>query len=175
MAPDNFDQFLEVGPTMSKYAIIQSGGRQYRVEEGQELVVEQGPGLKDGDPVQFGQVLLIRDEKGEEVGTPYVAGAQVTGRVVSSFKGEKILGYKYKPKKRYRRRWGYRPQLTKLLIQEIRRLSRSRSTETKKGVFKRLCVAVRPSRAYLRKRHWPTPVSRSCLGRLPAASGAISS
>jgi large subunit ribosomal protein L21 len=106
---------------MPKYAIIQSGGRQYRVEEGQELVVEQGPDLKDGDPVQFDQVLLVHDEQGEAVGTPYLSGAAVAGKVLSSFRGEKIVGFKYKPKKRYRRRWGYRAQLTKLLIQEIRR------------------------------------------------------
>lgn len=106
---------------MSKYAIIVSGGRQYRVEEEQPAVLERLPGLEAGDAVQFEQVLLIHDAEGEAIGTPYVPGARVSGTVIASFKGEKIHGFKYKPKKRYRRRFGQRARFTELLIQEIQR------------------------------------------------------
>jgi large subunit ribosomal protein L21 len=106
---------------MSKYAIIVSGGRQYRVEEDQPVVLERLPGFEAGNPVQFEQVLLVHDAEGEAIGTPLVPGARVSGKVIESFKGKKIHGFKYKPKKRYRRRWGHRAQFTELLIQEIRR------------------------------------------------------
>ncbi|HED04382.1 MAG TPA: 50S ribosomal protein L21 [Candidatus Fraserbacteria bacterium] len=106
---------------MSKYAIITSGGRQYRVEENRPVILQRLPGHQPGDTVQFEQVLLVHDDQEEAIGTPYLEGARVSATVVEEFKGEKIRVFKYKPKKRYRRRYGHRDRLIKLLVGEIRR------------------------------------------------------
>lgn len=104
---------------MSKYAIIEAGGKQYRVEEGEPVITERLRGLQAGDQVVFDRVLLVREGDEVKVGQPYVAEAQVIGAVAEEFKGEKIRVFKYKPKKRYRRRRGHRQIYVKTLIQEI--------------------------------------------------------
>jgi len=104
---------------MSKYAIIETGGKQYRVEEGQEVITERLPDRKEGERVVFERVLLVRGNGEMKVGQPYVEGAKVIGKVAEEFKGPKIRVFKYKPKKRYRRRRGHRQIYTKTLIEEI--------------------------------------------------------
>ncbi len=99
------------------YAIIRDRGMQYRVEEGQELNIA----LLDADAgsqVEFGEVLLIGGES-SLVGAPVVAGAKVLAEVLSEEKGEKIVVFRYKSKKRYRRRTGHRQKYTRVAISQI--------------------------------------------------------
>ena len=100
------------------YAIIRDRGTQYRVEEGQVLQVA----LMDAEPgsqVELGEVLMIGGVEQALVGTPLVAGAKVLAKVVGATKGDKIIVFKYKNKKRYRRRTGHRQKYTSIAISEI--------------------------------------------------------
>jgi len=103
-----------------KYAIIETGGKQYRVEEGSAVLIERLPDRRPGERVEFDRVLLVRDGSEVKVGTPYVEGAAVVAEIAEELKGEKIRVFKHKPKKRYRRRQGHRQIYMKALIQEIR-------------------------------------------------------
>jgi large subunit ribosomal protein L21 len=101
------------------YAIIETGGKQYRVSEGDEVLVEKLD-IAEGEKVVFDRVLAVV-KKGElVVGTPMVSGAKVTGKVVAQGKGKKILVFKYKAKANYRRRQGHRQPFTKVVIEKIK-------------------------------------------------------
>ncbi|MBI3979437.1 MAG: 50S ribosomal protein L21 [Chloroflexi bacterium] len=100
------------------YAVIRTGGKQYRVQPGQTLDVEQLPGER-GSTVEFSDVLMVAGEGQTRVGTPTVAGARVVARVVGAGRGEKIIVFKYKPKTRYRRKQGHRQAYTRLVVKEI--------------------------------------------------------
>lgn len=95
------------------YAVITSGGKQYRVEENRDIVVERIEG-KEGDKVKIDQVNLISDGKKVEVGSPVLKNAHVEATIKKQFKGDKVIAFKYKPKKRYRRKIGHRSLLTLL-------------------------------------------------------------
>jgi large subunit ribosomal protein L21 len=101
------------------YSIIESGGRQYRAEEGHSFSVERLP-YEVGDEVEFDNVLLIANDEQVAVGAPYLPGATVRATIVEQYRGKKILVWKYKPKNRYRRRAGHRQYYTRLRIDEIR-------------------------------------------------------
>lgn len=103
---------------VSPYAIIETGGKQYRVSVGDSLAVERLP-LDAGGDVTIDRVLLLGGDGATRVGTPIVDGATVTARVDDHFRGEKIVVFKYKAKKRYRRRMGHRQSLTRLTITGI--------------------------------------------------------
>lgn len=100
------------------YAIIETGGKQYKVSEGAEIDVEKID-ADVNDQVELDRVLLVRKGDETRVGTPVVEGARVIGRVRQQGRGRKILVFKYKPKKRYRRRQGHRQAFTRLLIEKI--------------------------------------------------------
>jgi large subunit ribosomal protein L21 len=101
------------------YAIIQTGGHQYRVAVGDQLDVEKLP-VEAGTEITLDQVLLVSDDNNlVTIGTPTVTGAQVRAQVVDQHRGEKLVVFKYKPKKRYRRKMGHRQDLTRLEIQAI--------------------------------------------------------
>ena len=101
------------------YAIIQTGGKQYRVAPGDVLRVERLPGER-GDAVQLDQVLLVTSDGGEvRVGTPLVENASVKGEIVRQGKAKKILVFKKKRRKNYRRKQGHRQLFTAVQIQEI--------------------------------------------------------
>jgi large subunit ribosomal protein L21 len=101
------------------YAVLVTGGKQYKAQVGQVLTVEKLD-IPAGQDVQFDQVLLISDDSGVTVGAPVIAGATVRGRVVRQDRGEKIIVFKYKPKVRYRRKTGHRQSQTHVLVQAIR-------------------------------------------------------
>ena len=101
-----------------KHAVIETGGKQYRVAEGDEIYVEKLTAA-DGETVTFDKVLAVVDEGKNVFGTPVVAGATVTATVVKTGKGKKIRVYKMKPKKNYRRTQGHRQPYTKLVINTI--------------------------------------------------------
>lgn len=101
------------------YAIIETGGKQFKVSKGDVLEVERLDG-KEGDPVVFDRVLAVRRDDGTlEVGGPTVAGAKATGRIVAEFKSDKVLVFKYKNKVNYRRKRGHRQVQTRVLIEDI--------------------------------------------------------
>ena len=100
------------------YAIIRDRGMQYRVEEGQIVEVA----LLDAQPgsqVELGEVLLIGGGESAQVGSPLVEGAKVLAKVLGDVKGDKVVVFKYKNKKRYRRRTGHRQQYTRIAISQI--------------------------------------------------------
>src|SRR5579875_462157 len=100
------------------FAVIQSGGKQHRVQPGQTIEVEKLP-VEEGQIVELTDVLLVADDNGVRQGQPTVQGAKVIGRVVKQMRGPKIIVFKYKPKVRYRRKTGHRQSLTRLAIEEI--------------------------------------------------------
>ena len=104
--------------TTSGYAIIETGGKQYRVAVGDTIIVEKLDG-DAGDEVTFEKVLLVGGEGAAKVGAPYVDGASVTASLDGQGKGDKIVVFKYKPKKRYPRRIGHRQLQTELTITAI--------------------------------------------------------
>jgi len=99
------------------YAVIRTGGKQYKVEEGDTLRVEKLDGAK-GDDITFDDVLLIGGED-YAIGSPTVKGARVSASVVRQFKDKKIIVFKMKRRKRYRRTQGHRQNLTEVLITKI--------------------------------------------------------
>jgi large subunit ribosomal protein L21 len=100
------------------YALIESGGRQYRAQVGATLRVERLPQAV-GEQIAIERVLLVADGSHVTVGTPTVPGARVLATVVAQARGPKIRIFKYKPKKRYRRRGGHRQWYTTLRVDEI--------------------------------------------------------
>ena len=100
------------------HAIIETGGKQYKVAEGDTLFIEKLPN-EAGDNVTFDKVLAVIDGDKITVGTPVVEGAKVDASVVKNGKGKKIIVFKYKPKKGYRRKQGHRQPYTKVTIGKI--------------------------------------------------------
>lgn len=101
------------------YAVIKTGGKQYRVTEGQRLRVEklpQGP----GESVTFSDVLLVGSDAAPKVGQPFVAGASVSAKVEAQDRGPKIVIFKFRRRKNYRRKNGHRQPYTELLITGIK-------------------------------------------------------
>ena len=100
------------------YAIVKTGGKQYKVAQGDVLFVEKLE-ANQGDVVTLDQVLAVAGENGLTVGAPVVEGATVTAKVVAQGKAKKVIVYKYKAKKDYRRKQGHRQPYTKLVIESI--------------------------------------------------------
>lgn len=100
------------------YAIIKTGGKQYRVQEGDNIFVEKLANDVDSEVV-FDQVLAVVNDGDVKVGTPVVEGAKVTAKVLEQGKEKKILVFKYKAKSDYRRRQGHRQPYTRVVIEKI--------------------------------------------------------
>jgi len=100
------------------YAIIETGGKQYRVQEGDLIRVEKLD-VPEGEKVVLDKVLAVGEGENFLVGTPFVPDAQVVAKVRRQGKGKKIIVFKYKPKKNYRRKRGHRQLFTELLVEEI--------------------------------------------------------
>lgn len=103
---------------MATYAIIETGGKQYKVAEGQSVEVEKLP-VQPGAEVRIDRVLLLSRDGQVKVGRPTVEGATVVARAAGHGRGRKILVFKYKPKKNYRRRKGHRQAFTRLVVEKI--------------------------------------------------------
>ena len=111
------------------FAIVETGGKQYQVEEGRYLDVELLDGEKDSKIV-FDKVVMIVNGKKSKVGQPYVAGASAEGVIVKHDKAKKVIVYKQRPKKGYRRKQGHRQGFTRVMISKIRTSAQKKATET---------------------------------------------
>jgi len=100
------------------FAVIKSGGRQYKVSVGQTLEVNRLP-VDDGAQVKFEEVLLISDANSSMIGTPLLDNAMVLATAIKQDRGEKLIVFRYKSKKRFRHRRGHRQELTVLTIDDI--------------------------------------------------------
>lgn len=100
------------------YAIIETGGKQYRVQEGDVITVEKLD-VNAGDKVELDKVLVLSDDNGLKVGTPYVEGAKVIAEAVENGKGKKVIIFKYKAKKDYRKKQGHRQPYTMIEIKSL--------------------------------------------------------
>ena len=100
------------------YAVIKTGGKQYRVQEGDILRVEKLDAA-EGSAIKFDEVLALSNDDGLKVGTPVVEGAAVEANVLGQGKDKKVVVFKYKAKKNYRRKQGHRQPYTKVQITKI--------------------------------------------------------
>lgn len=115
------------------YAIIESCGKQYKVAEG-DVVFFEKLDAEEGKKITFDKVILVSEEGKVQIGNPYVKGIKVEGKVVSHGKGKKIIVFKMKAKKNYRRKQGHRQPFTKVEITGIK-------TATKKATAEKAEVA----------------------------------
>ena len=103
------------------FAIIETGGKQYKIAEGDALTIEKLPGdLKEGEKVVFDKVLLLDDGKSTTVGTPYIDGAKVEATFEETGRGKKISVIRYKAKSRYFKRKGHRQPFSKVKIASVK-------------------------------------------------------
>lgn len=100
------------------YAVIKTGGKQYRVQQGDRIDVEKLD-VEVDDEISFGEVLLVNDGSATKVGTPFLDGASVTAKVVDQFRGPKGVAFKMKRRKGHRKTKGFRRALTKIEITGI--------------------------------------------------------
>lgn len=100
------------------YAVIKTGGKQYKVQKDEVLKVEKLD-MDSGDKIEFDQVLIVADNGDVKVGKPYVAGSKVAAEVVGHGRGKKIMVVKFKRRKQYLKRQGHRQDFTKIKITEI--------------------------------------------------------
>lgn len=111
------------------YAIVETGGKQYQVEEGRYLDVELLEGEKD-DKVVFDKVVMVVNGKKSKVGQPYVKNASAEGVIMGHDKAKKVIVYKQRPKKGYRVKRGHRQQYTRVMINKIRTTTSKKAAET---------------------------------------------
>ena len=100
------------------YAVIQTGGKQYRVQPGDTVYLEKLAG-EPGDAIEFDEVLLVADDQQVAVGRPHVEGARVTGEIVEQGRGDKLIVYKFRHRKNYRRKTGHRQAYTAVKINAV--------------------------------------------------------
>ncbi len=100
------------------YAVIETGGKQYKVLEGDTVYIEK-LGVGDGEDVTFDKVIALGKDEGLVAGAPYVDGAKVLAKVVKNGKAKKVVAYKYKAKKNYHKKIGHRQPYTKIQIEKI--------------------------------------------------------
>ncbi len=103
---------------MDTYAIVQTGGKQYRVHTGDEFRVETLPG-DEGDLVELDDVRMVSEDGEIKLGSPSIEGAKVTAEIIGNGKAKKVIIFKYKAKTRYRRKNGHRQPYTDLRVTDI--------------------------------------------------------
>ncbi len=102
---------------MSKFAIIETGGKQYRVSEGDVITIEKLEGdFNQGDKIVFDKVLMTDDGKKSDIGTPYLTGAKVTAELVEQGRAKKVTVIRYKAKSRYFKKKGHRQPFMKVKV-----------------------------------------------------------
>jgi large subunit ribosomal protein L21 len=151
---------------ITMYAVLSSGGKQYRVEAGHELILERVPG-DAGASITFDRVLLVGDGDAVTVGTPTVAGASVSGTVLGEALGPKLIVFKFKQKATYRRKNGHRQHLTRVRIDEI--LTDGKGSKAKAKADTDDGAAAAPTKAETAEKAEKKPAART---RKPAAAKA---
>jgi large subunit ribosomal protein L21 len=101
-----------------KYAIIETGGKQYKVQEGEKVKIEKVPGV-EGQSIEFTRVLFVSGIGDPKVGAPLVESAKVAGEIVANARDKKILVFKKKRRKGYAKKFGHRQPFTEVLIKQI--------------------------------------------------------
>ncbi len=119
------------------YAVIESCGKQYKVTEGDVVFFEKLE-AEEGKTITFDQVILVSDEGKIQVGNPYVNGVKVEGKVISHGKAKKIIVFKMKAKKNYRRKQGHRQPYTKVEITTIKTTAKKAETAKKTEVAEKV-------------------------------------
>lgn len=114
------------------YAIVETGGKQYQVEEGRYVDVELLEGEKDAKIV-FDKIVMLVNGKKSKVGQPYVAGASVEGKIMLHDKAKKVIVYKQRPKKGYRKKQGHRQGFTKVMITKVRSTAQKKAASTEEA------------------------------------------
>lgn len=115
------------------YAVIETGGKQYRVQEGDVISVEK-LNVSAGDKVTLDKVMFLSDGKTLQVGAPFVDGAKVEATAVENGKGQKVIIFKFKSKKDYRKKQGHRQPYTMLKIEKItKKASRAKAAKAEEG------------------------------------------
>ena len=115
------------------YAVIEACGKQYKVTKGDVVFFEKLE-VEEGKKVTFDKVVLLSDDGKVEVGAPYVKGIKVEGKVVAHGKGKKIIVFKYKAKKNYRRKQGHRQPYTKVEITTIKTAAKKTTAKAEEKV-----------------------------------------
>ena len=110
---------LEMRIQMEAYAVVETGGKQYRVQKDDVLAIELLDGAEIGKPVELGRVLAFNDGSGLKIGSPVVAGVKVMAEVVAEFRAPKVVAFKKKRRKGYHRKVGHRQNLLKVKIASI--------------------------------------------------------
>ena len=100
------------------YALIETGGKQYKVEADKWIDVEKLAG-EDGSEVEFDKVLMVKNDSETKLGSPYVEGAKVKGKILKQVKGKKLVVFKMRSKTRYRKKAGHRQKYTRVMIENI--------------------------------------------------------
>ena len=144
------------------FAVIKTGGKQYRVQKGEILDVEKLD-TKEGKKVSFEQVLLVEANGKIHIGTPYLKDAVVKAEVLDNFKDKKVIVFKKKRRKQYKRKMGHRQELTKIRIEEI--LSSKAAVKAKPVAEKKpLAAAAKP-----KPKVKPKPKAKAANSKTPVA------
>ena len=109
----------KAGYTMDAYAVIETGGKQYRVKKDDVIDVELIDGAEEGASVTLGRVLAVNDGSGLKIGAPEVEGASVTAEVVEQFRGKKVVAFKKKRRKGYHKKIGHRQDLLRVKVVSV--------------------------------------------------------
>ncbi len=130
------------------YAIIETGGKQYRVKNGDQIAVEKLSNVEDGSKVVFDKVLVVGEGADVKVGAPYVGGSVVEGKAIETGKGKKVIIFKYKAKKDYRKKQGHRQPYT---LVEITSIDGDTTVAAKPEAAEEAKAAKKPSLKSMRK------------------------
>ena len=130
------------------YAIIETGGKQYRVKNGDQIAVEKLSNVEDGSKVVFDKVLVVGEGADVKVGAPYVEGSVVEGTAIETGKGKKVIIFKYKAKKDYRKKQGHRQPYT---LVEITSIDGDTTVAAKPEAAEEAKAAKKPSLKSMRK------------------------
>jgi large subunit ribosomal protein L21 len=159
-----------------RYAILESGGKQYIAREGETIEVDRLP-LEIGKAFEFDQVLLAVDGKKILVGDPLVKGASVKAKVVDQIKAKKIIVFKYVPKQRYRRKAGHRQKYTRVVVDKIalpaaKKAAEKKSAEEKPAAAKKATAKKSSTKAAPKKKTPSKSTSKKSTSK--ASSSAAS-
>ncbi len=161
------DYKVAPGGAISMFAIVATSGKQFRVSEGDRIVVDR-VSANVGDTVRLDSVLMVGGDGGPMVGTPFVLGAAVEATVVSHRSGDKIIVFKFEARKRHRRKTGHRQQLSELRIGAIQ--APGGMTGDRPAASERPATAARPAATRTRSPRPATKAKKPAAGTAPTTT-----